>query len=176
MFITFIASLAFKNICLVWILKYSMAWFPSNPSCLYLFYIGRSSNPEVFLEDVILKICSRPTREHPCQSFILIKLQGNVFDITLRHGCSPVNLLHIFRTAFTKNTSGWLLQCWVCKYGGWCQTESPSKMCELNLNLVWTWIFDSSTWLKMTMDKNINLFTCFRSNLSLKKQFLAMSA
>ena len=30
-------------------------------------------------------------------------------QITLRYECSPVNLLHIFRTAFTKNTSGWLL-------------------------------------------------------------------
>ena len=30
-------------------------------------------------------------------------------QITLRYGCSPVNLLHIFRTPFTKNTSGWLL-------------------------------------------------------------------
>ena len=30
-------------------------------------------------------------------------------QITLRHGCSPVNLLHIFRTPFPKNTSGWLL-------------------------------------------------------------------
>ena len=27
----------------------------------------------------------------------------------LRHGCSPVNLLHIFRTSFTENTSAWLL-------------------------------------------------------------------
>ena len=27
----------------------------------------------------------------------------------LRHGCSPVNLLHIFRTAFPKNSSGRLL-------------------------------------------------------------------
>ena len=26
-----------------------------------------------------------------------------------RHGCSLVNLLHIFRTPFFKNTSGWLL-------------------------------------------------------------------
>ena len=25
------------------------------------------------------------------------------------HGCSPVNLLHIFRTPFPKNTFGWLL-------------------------------------------------------------------
>ena len=28
----------------------------------------------------------------------------------LRHGCSPVNLLHIFRTPSTKNTCGWLPQ------------------------------------------------------------------
>ena len=27
----------------------------------------------------------------------------------LRHRCSPVNLLHIFRTPFSINTSGWLL-------------------------------------------------------------------
>ena len=26
-----------------------------------------------------------------------------------RHGCSPLNLLHIFRTLFLKNTSGGLL-------------------------------------------------------------------
>ena len=26
--------------------------------------------------------------------------------IAFRHGCSPVNLLHIFRTSFAKNTSG----------------------------------------------------------------------
>ena len=31
------------------------------------------------------------------------------FEIALRHGCSPVNLLHIFRTPFLKNTSGRLL-------------------------------------------------------------------
>ena len=30
----------------------------------------------------------------------------NFIEITLRHGCSPVNLLHDFRTPFTKNTSG----------------------------------------------------------------------
>ena len=29
--------------------------------------------------------------------------------ITLRHGCSTVNLLHIFRTTFPKNTSEGLL-------------------------------------------------------------------
>ena len=30
-------------------------------------------------------------------------------EITLRHGCSPVNLLHGFITPFYKNTSGVLL-------------------------------------------------------------------
>ena len=29
-------------------------------------------------------------------------------QITLRHGRSPVNLLHIFRTPFSVNTSEWL--------------------------------------------------------------------
>ena len=27
-------------------------------------------------------------------------------EIALRHGCSPVNLLHIFRTPFPRNISG----------------------------------------------------------------------
>ena len=30
-------------------------------------------------------------------------------EIALRHGCSPVNLLHIPRTPFLKSTSEWLL-------------------------------------------------------------------
>ena len=30
-------------------------------------------------------------------------------EITLRHRCSPVNLLHIFGTPFPKNTSGQLV-------------------------------------------------------------------
>ena len=33
----------------------------------------------------------------------------NFIEIALRHGCSSVNLLHIFRTSFPKNTSGGLL-------------------------------------------------------------------
>ena len=32
-----------------------------------------------------------------------------LIKIALRHGCSPVNLEHIFRTPFPKNTSGGLL-------------------------------------------------------------------
>ena len=36
----------------------------------------------------------RTTAEHQCQSVISIKLFCNFIEITLRHGCSPVNLLH----------------------------------------------------------------------------------
>ena len=69
----------------------------------------RISRPEVLLGKGVLKTCSKFTREHPCQSAISIKLQSNFIEIAIRHGFSPVNLLHIFRTPFYKNTSGWLL-------------------------------------------------------------------
>ena len=52
----------------------------------------RSSRSDVFSRKVVFKICSK-----------------------LRHGCSPVNLLHIFRKPFLKNTSGWLLLDFVFK-------------------------------------------------------------
>ena len=35
--------------------------------------------------------------------------QRQFIEITLRYGCSPVNMLHIFRTSFPKNTSRGLL-------------------------------------------------------------------
>ena len=60
----------------------------------------RSSRPEEFLGNSVLKICSEFTGEHPCRSVISIKMQSNFIEIALRHGCSPVNLLHIFRTPF----------------------------------------------------------------------------
>ena len=41
---------------------------------------------------------------------VAIKLQSNFIEIILRHGCSPVNLLHIFRAPLSKNTSIGLLQ------------------------------------------------------------------
>ena len=69
----------------------------------------RSSRPEVFLRKGVLKICSKFAGEHICRSAILIKLQNNFIETTLRKGCCPVNLLHIFKTPFLKNTSEWLL-------------------------------------------------------------------
>ena len=64
----------------------------------------RNSPPDVFLRKVVLKICSKVTEKHPCRGVIC-----NFIEITLRHGSSPVNFLHIFRTHFLKDTSGGLL-------------------------------------------------------------------
>ena len=69
----------------------------------------RSSHLEVFLIKGFLKICSKFTGEHLCGSAILIKLLWIFIEIALRHGCSPVNLLHIFGKSFPRNTFGWLL-------------------------------------------------------------------
>ena len=46
----------------------------------------------------------------PKCDFNKVALQSNFVEITLQHGFSPVNLLHIFRIPFTRNTSGWLLR------------------------------------------------------------------
>ena len=69
----------------------------------------RNSRPEVFCKKDVVKICSKFKGEHPYQNAISIKLQSNFIEITIRHGCSPVNLPHLLRTPFPKNSSGWLL-------------------------------------------------------------------
>ena len=71
--------------------------------------IIRSSCPEVFLVKSILKICNRFTGGHLRRIMISVNLLCNFIEITLWHGCSPVNLPHISRTPFSRNTSGWLL-------------------------------------------------------------------
>ena len=71
--------------------------------------IGRSSQPEVFLGKGVLQLCSKWTGKHPCRSAISIKLLCSFIEIIPLCGFSPVNLLHIFRTPFPRNTSRWLL-------------------------------------------------------------------
>ena len=68
--------------------------------------VFRSSPSAMFLGKCVLNICSKCTGQHPCRSAVSIKL--------LCTNCTPAwvfscNLLHIFRTLFPKNISGWLL-------------------------------------------------------------------
>ena len=100
----------------IWIESFLKLYVPFNYKPKYHFngiHSGwtffRNSHSEVFLGKDVLKICSKFTREHPCRSVISIKLLCNFIEITLWHGCSPVNLLHIFKTPFLKNTSERLL-------------------------------------------------------------------
>ena len=58
----------------------------------------------MFLRKGVLKICSKFTRKRPCRNVISIMLLCSFIENTLQHGCSPVNLLHIFRTLSLKNT------------------------------------------------------------------------
>ena len=37
------------------------------------------------------------------------KVASSFIEMAFQHGCSPINLLHIFRTPFPQKTSGWLL-------------------------------------------------------------------
>ena len=64
-----------------------------------------SSPSEVFLGKCVAEISSKFTGEHPTRTAISMKLLCNFIEIALRHGCFHLNLLHIFRTPFPKNTS-----------------------------------------------------------------------
>ena len=75
----------------------------------YWLVLARSSHPEVFLRKGVLKIYSTFTAKHLCRSAISVTLLCNFIERILLHGCSPANLLHIFRTIFPKNTSRQLL-------------------------------------------------------------------
>ena len=66
----------------------------------WLSLLDRSSRPEMFLVKGVLKICSKFRGEYPCRSVISIKLLCYFIEITLRHGCTPVNLLHILLNTF----------------------------------------------------------------------------
>ena len=73
-------------------------WFRTNSNNGFIAFQtkSRSSYPEVLLRKGAQEICSKFTAEHLCRSVISIKLES-------------INLQHIFRTPFPRNTSGWLL-------------------------------------------------------------------
>ena len=91
---------------LILFMEFLIWWGLNNMKLGNRLYIYRSSHPGLFLRKGVLKICSKFTESH---AEVWFAKQSNCIEITLRHGCSLVNLLHIFRTPFPRNTSGWLL-------------------------------------------------------------------
>ena len=116
----------------------------------------RTSHLEVFLGKGVLERCSKFIGGHPCRSVNSTKLQSNFTEIILRHGCSPVNLLHIFRTPFIKNISGWLL------LNDEVTSCPPRKHIVLTPIIFWQNIDQITSWSKQIFSKerrqsNLNL-------------------
>ena len=103
---------------------------------------SRSSHPQVLLGKDVLKRRTPMLKyklqsnfieialRHGCSPVNLLHIFSNFIEIALRHGCSPVDLLHIFRTSFPKNTSGRLFL--ILKYSedGSCQKSKDRPFCE----------------------------------------------
>ena len=86
------------------IFSISLNYFRAAHGGFFQCIVVKNSSPNVFLKKSVLRICSKFPGEHPCRNTISLKLLSNFFEITPRHGCSPVNLIPIFRTPFYKNT------------------------------------------------------------------------
>ena len=67
-------------------------------------FIHTEAVSEVFLGKGVLKNMQQIYRRTP-----MPMCDSNFIEIALWHWCSPVNLLHIFRPPFSRNTSGGLL-------------------------------------------------------------------
>ena len=107
-----------------------------NTSLRYIFYVLLSQcfilmiySPVLTKDSVVYSIQKQPSRGVPSKRCSENMQQSNFIEITLPHGCSPVNLLHIFRTPFTKNTSGWLLLsiCFIIQVSGDCRNWACKK-------------------------------------------------
>ena len=156
--IVFILAITIKRKSMQYLQKVS-----SNLPNKLLQWFFRSSPPEALLGKGVLKICSKFSGEHPCQSVISIKLQSNSIETTLRYGCSPVNLLHIFRKTFAENTSGGLLlylfslvsykvhQKLIWPFNVWCALKGHTYFCSWKLQ-VFLSIYD--IWVDITRQIN----------------------
>ena len=87
--------------------------FINGPNILLRKQSKKLGHSEAAVRGVLKKRCSEKMqqiyRRAPMTKCNFNQFSSNFIEITLWHGCSPVNLLHIFRTSFLKNTSGWLL-------------------------------------------------------------------
>ena len=105
----------------------------------------------------VLRIFSKFIGEQQCRSSISVKLFCNFIEITFRRGRSPVNLQHIFRTPFLKNTFGWLLlNYWFTEF--------------INKILKNIYVLEFQFWLKVILLNMINIEYVDNSHVSnLKK-------
>ena len=120
------------------------------------FKISRSSHPEVFFEKGFWKYAAN--------------LQENTHAevrFALQHGCSPVNLLHIFRTLFSTNTSGRLLRNF-CMEKSFCNFFSTTNTTDF-IKPIWKALkkfYQVLLWYKLPNSTSMTvwLYKCVVSN------------
>ena len=86
---------------------------------------------EVILWETVLKIWSKSEGGHQCRSVTSIKLLCIYMEITLRHRCSLVNLLHVLKDLFIRTP---LKVFCFCMFKLW-------FLCFCITSLMWTFIF-----------------------------------
>ena len=76
----------------------------------YVYYFAlKARNEKILCAEASLQRCSHKKMFWKYATNLQANPHAEVWSvITPRHGCSLVNSLHIFRTPFSKNTSGWL--------------------------------------------------------------------
>ena len=110
---------------------------------------SRNSPSEVFLGKGVLKIYIKFTGDTHAEVWI---------QITLWNGCSPVNLLHIFRTPFYKNTHGGLLNCSSWMFD-WVLNVS---LCVISLATQQTFVSFLKLWTKCKTLILLSVYSIFR--------------
>ena len=109
-------TLAFKGLrqksnFAVWLAErssHSCSVYLKDHHLFQTFVLFRSSHPDMFLEKGVLKICSKLTGEHRCQSAISIKLLCNFIEIALWHGSFSCKFAAYFQNAYCF----WLFNMW----------------------------------------------------------------
>ena len=107
--------------------------------------------------------------KHPYRSVTSIKLLCNFIKITLRHGCSPLNLLHILRTQFFRAP---LVGCF-CTFMYWIKLKLQSRFCSTQCWTLWWFMLFYNTFSfsigkhchKRFLLENLQLTNTFKKHL-----------
>ena len=118
----------------------------------------------------VLHVRNKFTGEHSCRSAISIKFQINFIEIRLRHGYSPLNLLHIFRTPFSTNISGgWLLLKVIITITFTVKHKKTKHRNSFRIKFIITWDpIDKRTFFRFFFFKQKKFKTCIK-NIIVKK-------
>ena len=129
----------------------------------FMTIITQKQSPIGILRKRCSGICSKSIGEDQCWSVVSIKLLYNFIKIALRHGCSPVNLLHIFRTTLPENTCEQLrLLTWMNVFGLTCCFLIPKFVFKFpSFQVSWTPCYGWNIPRKICFSKIIKQSCCY---------------